>query len=64
MTPDPRKTPQELAEEFDIAARRAYDKQDYVFANELAQHAHYLRMKEQHEHNHTGGVCGPAQRKS
>ena len=49
MNPDPRKTPVELAEEFDIAARRAYNKQDYVFASELAQHAHHLRMKEQHD---------------
>ena len=49
MTPDPRKTPSELAEEFDVAARIAYDKQDYVFANTLAQHAHHLRMKAQKE---------------
>ena len=49
MTPDPRKTPLELAEEFDVAARIAYDKQDYVFANTLAQHAHLLRMQDQKE---------------
>lgn len=49
MTPDPRKTPLELAEEFDVAARIAYDKQDYVFANTLAQHAHNLRMQDQKE---------------
>lgn len=49
MTPDPRKTPLELAEEFDVAARIAYDKQDYVFASTLAQHAHHLRMQAEKE---------------
>ena len=50
MTPDPSKTPLERAEEMDVAARIAYDKHDYVFAEQLAMHAHLLRMAAQEEH--------------
>lgn len=49
MTPDPTKTLLERAEEMDVAARIAYDKHDYVFAEQLAMHAHLLRMEDQQE---------------
>lgn len=45
----PGKTKLERAEEFDVAAKIAYDRQDYVFAQELSQHAHHLRMEYQRE---------------
>ena len=61
MNPTPHKTPLERAEEFDVAAKIAYDKQDYVFAQELAQHAHLLRMEDKHN-DHTIPVCGGTQR--
>lgn len=59
MTPTPHKTDLERAEEFDIAAKIAFDKCDYVFAGELAQHAHLLRMKEKNDH--TQPIRGTAQ---
>lgn len=49
MTPDPTKTPLELADEFDVAARIAYDKNDYHTAEKFAMHAHLLRMEDQQE---------------
>ena len=49
MTPDPNKTALERAEEMDVAARIAYDRQDYCFAEQLALHAHLLRMEDQEE---------------
>lgn len=49
MTPDPQKTLLERADEFDVSARIAFDKQDYAFAQELANHAHLLRMQDQRE---------------
>lgn len=49
MQPSPVKTPLERAEDFDVAAKIAYDKHDYVFAQELAQHAHHLRMEYERE---------------
>lgn len=61
MTPDPHPTNLERAAELDVAAKIAYDKQDYVFAQELAQHAHLLRMEDKHN-DHTIPVCGGTQR--
>lgn len=52
MQPSPVKTPLERAEDFDVAAKIAYDKHDYVFAQELAQHAHLLRMNYEREQHH------------
>lgn len=52
MTPDPHPTNLERAAELDVAAKIAYDKQDYVFAQELAQHAHLLRMEHQKGRGH------------
>lgn len=49
MTPDPKPTPIERADELDVAAKIAYDKQDYVFAKQLSDHAHMLRMQEKRE---------------
>ena len=49
MTPDPAKTPLERAEEMDVAARIAYAKHDYCFAEQLSTHAHLLRMADQEE---------------
>jgi hypothetical protein len=49
MNPNPHPTRAERAEELDVAAKIAYDKQDYVFASTLAQHAHLLRMQDQKE---------------
>lgn len=49
MQPSPEPTAQERADEFDIAAKIAYDKQDFVFAKQLADHAHMLRMQEKQE---------------
>ena len=45
MNPTPHKTPLERAAELDVAAKIAYDKQDYVFAQELAQHAHQITRR-------------------
>lgn len=61
MNPTPHKTPLERAAELDVAAKIAYDKQDYVFAQELAQHAHLLRMEDKHN-DHTIPVCRGTQR--
>jgi len=55
MTPDPHPTPLERAAELDVAAKIAYDKQDYVFAQELAQHAHLLRMQDIDKSRKAGG---------
>ncbi len=52
MTPDPQPTLLERAEEFDIAARIAYDHGNYVFANTLSTHAHLLRMEDLEERKH------------
>lgn len=49
MTPDPKPTPVERADELDVAAKIAYDKADFVFAKQLADHAHMLRMQEKQE---------------
>lgn len=49
MNPNPHPTLLERAAELDVAAKIAYDKQDYVFAQDLAQHAHLLRMQAQQE---------------
>ena len=49
MTPTPHKTDLERAEELDIAAKIAYENSDLVFAKELAQCAHRLRMQEQQD---------------
>jgi hypothetical protein len=49
VTPDPQPTLLERADELDVAARIAYDKHDYVFAKQLADHAHLLRMQEKQE---------------
>ena len=52
MTPDPRPTPAEQAAELEVAAKIAHENGNHVFAQELAQHAHYLRMQaEQDEKN-------------
>lgn len=55
MTPEPHPTPLERAEALDVAAKIAYDKQDYVFAQELAQHAHLLRMQDSERLRKAGG---------
>lgn len=39
----------ERAQELDVAARIARDQHDYVFAQELANHAHLLRMQAQRD---------------
>lgn len=59
MTPDPRPTNLESAEEFDVAAKIAYELHDYVFAATLAQHAHHLRMQEKNDFSIA--VCRPPQ---
>ena len=46
MTPSPAKTPVELAEEFEVAAKIAHENHNPVFALELAQHTHNLRMQD------------------
>ena len=61
VNPNPHKTKLERAEELDIAAKIAHTKGDYVFALELAQHAHLLRMEDKHN-DHTIPVCGDTQR--
>lgn len=52
MTPDPNKTALEQAEEFDVAAKIAYGKNDYHAAESFAMHAHLLRMADQQERKH------------
>lgn len=49
MTPDPRKTKLELAEEFERDAQKSFRKDDLVFAKELSDHAHKLRMEYEQE---------------
>lgn len=49
MTPDPKPTVMERADELDVAAKIAYDKADFVFAKQLADHAYMLRMQEKRE---------------
>lgn len=49
MNPDPHKTKLEHAEEFELAAHKAYALQDFVFAKQLADHAHMLRMQDKQE---------------
>lgn len=49
MTPTPTPTLLERAEEMDVAAKIAYDRADYVFAEQLSMHAHLLRMEEKRE---------------
>ncbi len=45
MTPTPRKTKLERAEELDIDAQVEHSKQNHVYADELARSAHHLRME-------------------
>lgn len=49
MTPDPHPTLAERAEELEVAAKIAHENGNHVFAQELAQHAHHLRMQEQQD---------------
>ena len=49
MTPSQDKTPLERADEMDVAAKIAFDKADFVFAKQLAEHAYMLRMREKQE---------------
>jgi len=54
MTPDPHPTPAEQAAELEVAAKIAHENGNHVFAQELAQHAHQLRMQaEQEQKNET-----------
>lgn len=45
MNPSPAKTPEELAEEFEVSEKIAHQHANHVFAQELALHAHHLRMQ-------------------
>ena len=45
MTPDPHPTPAEQVAELEVAAKIAHENGNHVFAQELAQHAHHLRMQ-------------------
>ena len=45
MNPTPYPDLLERAEELDVAAKVAYDRGDYVFAQYLAHEAHTLRMQ-------------------
>ena len=47
MTPDPHPTLLERADEMEAASHKEFAKQDLVFAKQLADYAHNLRM--QHE---------------
>jgi hypothetical protein len=49
MMPTQHKTLLERAEDLDVAAKIAHENQDHVFAQQLAQHAHHLRMEHQQE---------------
>ena len=49
MNPSPAKTPVELAEEFEVAAKIAHENGNHVSAQELAKHAHNLRMQHEQE---------------
>lgn len=54
MTPDPHPTLLERAEEMENAAHKAYALHDFVFAKQLADYAHNLRMQhEQEQKNET-----------
>ena len=46
MNPNPQPTRLERAAEFDIAAGIAHTQGNYVFAQELTNAAHHLRMEE------------------
>lgn len=46
MTPDPHPTVAARADELDVAAKIAHENHNHVFALELAQHAHQMRMQE------------------
>lgn len=52
MTPDPRPTLSERANELDAAAHKARIAGDYVFAKELEQHAKELREKDTERNPH------------
>jgi hypothetical protein len=45
MNPTPYPSLSERAEELEVAAKVAYDKGDYVFAQYLTREAHTLRMQ-------------------
>ena len=45
MTPDPHPTVEERADALEVAAKIAHENHNPVFALELAQHAHHLRMQ-------------------
>ena len=47
MTPNPHPTLLERADEMEVASHKEFAKQDLVFAKQLADYAHNLRM--QHE---------------
>ena len=46
MTPDPHPTVEEHADALEVAAKIAHENHNPVFALELAQHAHNLRMQD------------------
>lgn len=46
MTPDTPPTPEQRAEELDVAAKIARENGDLVFARECEQHAAHLRQQE------------------
>lgn len=52
MNPTPHKTKLERAEELDVAAKFAHNKQDYAFAATLASHARLLREQDHKERQH------------
>ena len=45
MTPDPHPTLLERADEMEAASHKEFAKQDLVFAKQLADYAHNLRMQ-------------------
>lgn len=49
MQPSPEPTLLERADEFDVAASIARERQDFVFAKQLADHAQMLRMQVQQD---------------
>lgn len=49
MTTDPHPTVAERADELETAAKIAHENGNHVFAQELAQHAHHLRMQEKQD---------------
>lgn len=52
MNPTPHKTKLERAEELDVAAKFAHNKQDYAFAATLASHARLLREQDHKDRQH------------